>query len=67
MVYRYNANGAPIGMYVWTMEYRNNAYVATEQPELTDLLTYHGFPSVSPEKREFVLRPVSVPTSEPDY
>ena len=30
-------------MYVWTMEYRNNAYVATEQPELTDLLTYHGF------------------------
>lgn len=25
------------------MEYRNNAYVATEQPELTDLLTYHGF------------------------
>lgn len=43
VVYRYNANGAPIGMYVWTMEYRNNAYVATEQPELTDLLTYHGF------------------------
>lgn len=43
VVYRYNANGAPIGMYVWTLEYRNNAYVATEQPELTDLLTYHGF------------------------
>lgn len=43
VVHRYNANGAPIGMYVWTLEYRNNAYVATEQPELTDLLTYHGF------------------------
>lgn len=43
VVYRYNENGAPIGMYVWTLEYRNNAYVATEQPGLTDLLTYHGF------------------------
>lgn len=43
VVYRYNENGAPIGMYVWTLEYRNNAYVATEQPDLTDLLTYHGF------------------------
>lgn len=43
VVYRNNGNGVPIGMYVWTLEYRNNAYVATEQPELTDLLTYHGF------------------------
>ena len=43
VVYRYNENGAPIGMYVWTLEYRNNAYVVTEQPDLTDLLTYHGF------------------------
>ena len=43
VVYRYNENGAPIGMYVWTLEYRNNAYVVTEQPELADLLTYHGF------------------------
>lgn len=43
VVYRYNESGAPIGMYVWTLEYRNNAYVATEQPGLTDLLTYHGF------------------------
>lgn len=41
--YRYNENGAPIGMYVWTLEYRNNAYAVTEQPGLTDLLTYHGF------------------------
>ena len=43
VAYRYNENGAPIGMYVWTLEYRNNAYVVTEQPDLTDLLTYHGF------------------------
>ena len=43
VVYRYNENGVPVGMYVWTLEYRNNAYVATEQPELADLLTYHGF------------------------
>lgn len=43
VVYRYNENGAPIGMYVWTLEYRNNAYAVTEQPGLTDLLTYHGF------------------------
>ena len=64
VVYRYNANGAPIGMYVWTLEYRNNAYVATEQPGLTDLLTYHDFPSGLPEKRESALRPVSVRTSE---
>ncbi len=43
VVYRYNENGAPIGMYVWTLEYRNNAYAVTAQPDLTDLLTYHGF------------------------
>ncbi len=43
VVYRYNENGAPIGMYVWTLEYRSNAYAVTEQPGLTDLLTYHGF------------------------
>lgn len=43
VVYRYNENGAPIGMYVWTLEYRNNVYAVTEQPGLTDLLTYHGF------------------------
>lgn len=43
VVYRYNENGVPVGMYLWTLEYRNNAYVATEQPQLVDLLTYHGF------------------------
>ncbi len=43
VVYRYNGSGVPVGMYLWTLEYRNNAYAATAQPELADLLTYHGF------------------------
>lgn len=43
VVYRYNDAGIPVGMYLWTLDYKDNAYVATEQPELTDLLTYHGF------------------------
>ena len=42
-VMRYNAQGIPVGMYVWTLEYRDYAYTVTPQPELTDLLTYHGF------------------------
>lgn len=42
-VMRYNAKGVPVGMYVWTLEYNDYAYEVTEQPELTDLLTYHGF------------------------
>lgn len=43
VVFRYNESGAPVGMYVWTLNYVNHAYVATAQPELADLLTYHGF------------------------
>lgn len=43
VVYKYNENGVPTGMYVWTLDYKNGAYTATAQPELTDLLTYHGF------------------------
>lgn len=43
VVYRYNESGVPVGMYVWTLDYVNNAYVATPQPELADLLSYHGF------------------------
>ena len=42
-VMRYNAKGVPVGMYVWTLEYHDHAYEVTAQPELTDLLTYHGF------------------------
>ena len=40
---RYNEKGIPVGMYVWTLEYRGYYYKVTAQPELTDLLTYHGF------------------------
>ncbi len=43
VVYRYSETGVPTGMYVWTLDYQNNAYAATPQPELQDLLTYHGF------------------------
>lgn len=43
VVYQYNASGVPVGMYLWTLEYVNNAYAVTAQPELADLLTYHGF------------------------
>lgn len=43
VMYEYNENGVPIGMYVWTLEYQNGRYVATAQPELKDLLSYHGF------------------------
>lgn len=43
VAFKYNGNGVPVGMYVWTLEYKNNAYAVTAQPELADLLTYHGF------------------------
>lgn len=43
VVYQYNGSGVPVGMYLWTLEYRNNAYAVTAQPDLADLLTYHGF------------------------
>lgn len=36
-VMRYNEKGAPVGMYVWTLEYKDYAYEVTAQPELTDL------------------------------
>lgn len=43
VVYKYNENGVPVGMYVWTLEYSGTAYRVTPQPGLEDLLTYHGF------------------------
>lgn len=43
VMYRYNESGVAVGMYVWTLSYSGGAYTATEQPELRDLLTYHGF------------------------
>lgn len=43
VVYRYNEAGVPVGMYVWTLDYKDGGYIETAQPELTDLLSYHGF------------------------
>ena len=43
VAFRYNESGVPVGMYVWTLAYNETAYVVTPQPELQDLLTYHGF------------------------
>lgn len=43
VVYRYNESGVPVGMYLWSLNYTGSGYTATPQPELEDLLTYHGF------------------------
>ncbi|MCM1326820.1 MAG: hypothetical protein NC094_08240 [Bacteroidales bacterium] len=43
VVYQYDGSGVPTGMYVWTLTYQNNAYTATPQPEMENLLGYHGF------------------------
>lgn len=43
VMYKYNDSGVPTGMYVWSLSYSGTAYTATAEPELEDLLTYHGF------------------------
>ena len=43
VAYKYDASNVPVGMYVWTLEYTNGQYTATSQPDLQNLLTYHGF------------------------
>lgn len=43
VLYKYNESGVPTGMYVWSLRYDNGAYVPLPEPELEDLLTYHGF------------------------
>jgi len=43
VVYQYNNQGVPTSMYVWTLDYKNNTYTATAQPQMTNLLSYHGF------------------------
>jgi len=43
VMYKYNESGVPIGMYVWSLSYNGVAYTAAPEPELEDLLTYHGF------------------------
>ena len=42
-VYKYNESGVPTGMYVWSLGYSAGSYMVTPEPELKDLLTYHGF------------------------
>lgn len=43
VLYKYNENGAAIGMYVWNLSHNGVIYTATPLPGLEDLLTYHGF------------------------
>ncbi|MDE6016361.1 MAG: hypothetical protein K2H41_11815 [Acetatifactor sp.] len=43
VVYSYDAAGVPTGMYVWTLTYQSGSYTAKAQPQLKDLLSYHGF------------------------
>lgn len=42
-VYKYDESGVPTGMYVWSLGYSAGSYMVTPEPELADLLTYHGF------------------------
>lgn len=43
VVYQYNDNGIPVNMYVWSLRYNGIFYKATAEPELENLLSYHGF------------------------
>jgi M6 family metalloprotease-like protein len=42
-MYSYKSNGAPNGMYVWSLSFANGAYTATAIPEFQDMIVYHGF------------------------
>lgn len=43
VVYGYDSKGVPTGMYVWLLSYSNGKYTAEKQPDLKDMLSYHGF------------------------
>ena len=43
VMYKYNENNVPVGMYVWELTHNGVKYTAKALPSLTDLLTYHGF------------------------
>ena len=43
VMYCYNANNVPTGMYVWKLSWQGNMCTATALPGLQDLLSYHGF------------------------
>ena len=42
VVYSYDGNGIPTGMYVWTLSYENKSYVVKPQEDLKDLIIYQG-------------------------
>lgn len=42
-MFSYKSNGAPNGMYVWSLAFENGTYTATAIPEFQDLIAYHGF------------------------
>ena len=43
VVYQYDASGVPTNMYVWSLRFNELFYVVTPEPQLENLLTYHGF------------------------
>lgn len=43
VMYKYSDTGVPTGMYAWSLSYSGITYTATAEPQLEDLLTYHGF------------------------
>ncbi len=43
VLYRYNQNSIPVGMYVYRLRHENGAYTVIPLPNLEDLLSYHGF------------------------
>lgn len=43
VMYYYNENNIPMGMYVWKLSYQGDNCTATPLPGLKDLLSYHGF------------------------
>lgn len=43
VMYSYNDNNIPIGMYVWKLEWQGEICTAVPLPGLQDLLSYHGF------------------------
>lgn len=43
VMYSYNNNNIPVGMYVWKLEWEGQTCTAVPLPGLQDLLSYHGF------------------------
>lgn len=43
VVYQCDASGVPTNMYVWSLQFNGLFYVVTPEPQLENLLSYHGF------------------------